>query len=332
MIDKPIIKKYLQGKLTKQELDQLIKDLQLNNLSELKSYMQEHWTNMSGQQQELPASLSRSMLENIRKQSLGKRKIHILKLQTVWPVAAAIALLILAVFVLRSQLPLSYTGGMTVVHNPHNKVKEVHLHDGSVIWLNKNGKISYDNSLFNDQLRAVTLVGEAYFDIATDSTKPFIVTSGALRTRVLGTSFNIQAFPGSQQIKVALKEGKVSLAVQSDSLNFEEKAILSPGEEFTFDLPNKIFTTRKYLKNAPYAWRDGVIYFDNADIEEVKDVLENWYHIKLSIESKTATPLELIHRIDLSRMSLQQVLEGIDRVSEYHFEHRNNNEYVAIPD
>lgn len=131
-------------------------------------------------------------------------------------------------------------------------------------------------AIVNDSVRLVQLEGEAFFEVATDSLKPFIVMAGEVQTTVLGTSFNVQAFSKNDKIKVALIEGKVKVAIRTNSVDNQQATILSPGELFTFDKNNQSTTTSQYQQNAPYAWKDGIIYFNDARVQEVVNVLENW--------------------------------------------------------
>ena len=328
MIDKELIEKYLNGELTKEEMVELRAYLQQKDLTELEQYMQSDWENTSKWNYELNTSTSDKILENISQQVFEKRKVRRLGTRRIFQ-AAALALLLMAAFVIHWQLkPL--TNDTTIVLNESNTVKKVSLSDGSVVWLNKSSHIHYDKD-FNNTIRAITLEGEAFFDITTDSLKPFIVSSGGVRTRVLGTSFNIQSYPEMDEIKVALVDGKVSIEIQTES-QYEQQTILSPGEMLTFNKKGKAATTEKYLANTPYAWKDGVIYFDSADIHEVVSVLEDWYDIELKIIATTEKPLELKHRIDVTNMSIEQVLDGIGRVSEYHFKKRSKTAYDVILD
>ena len=329
MIDKELIDKYLNGELTKEEMVEVKAYLQQEDLTVLEQYMQSDWEDTSKWNYKLNASLSDEILENISQQVFEKRKVRHLNTRRILQIAAAFALLTIVSFVVRWQLKVP-SNDTTIVMNESSTVKKVSLNDGSVVWLNKSSHIRYDEA-FNNSIRAVTLEGEAFFDIATDSIKPFIVNSGEIRTRVLGTSFNIQSYPEMDEVKVALVEGKVSIEVQSES-QYEQQVILSPGEILTFNKKGKAAITEKYLANAPYAWRDGVIYFDRADIHEVVSVLEDWYDIELNIITVTEEPLELKHRIDVTNMSIEQVLDGIERVSEYHFEKQSKTAYDVIPD
>ncbi|HEY6902618.1 MAG TPA: FecR domain-containing protein [Puia sp.] len=138
----------------------------------------------------------------------------------------------------------------------------VTLPDSSIVILNQESRISYSNQ-FNTTTREVTLTGEAYFQIAQNAAKPFTVQSGPLHTLVLGTSFNIEAYPSSGKIAVGLITGKVQLKTDSNSY------ILTPNHAFHYDIASKQGKQSLITDAETYiAWKDGKIRFSNTQLDE----------------------------------------------------------------
>src|SRR5699024_10975476 len=117
-------------------------------------------------------------------------------------------------------------------------------------------------------LRSVTLTGEAFFDVTKNKDKPFIVNSGELRTKVLGTSFNIRVFEGEQDIRVTVATGRVAVEENTDSLDRQPSstapiAVLNPDHQFIFNKDSQTAITRAVKSSIYTSWKDGKLIFEN---------------------------------------------------------------------
>lgn len=158
----------------------------------------------------------------------------------------------------------------------------VNLPDGSVVILNQESKLTYSNR-FNEQLREVSLYGEAFFKVKKDKARPFIVHSGKLTTKVLGTSFNIEAYPFSNKIAVALITGKIWIQAKSSSRK-DVNIILNPNQALSYDILSGE-TEKQNVSNAEnfIAWKDGKIKFFNTRLEEAVRRLNVTFRSKIEI-------------------------------------------------
>lgn len=148
------------------------------------------------------------------------------------------------------------------------------LADGTKVFLNAVSSIKYPTQ-FNGNQRVVELEGEAYFEVAKDRSKPFIVKTGNHAIEVLGTHFNVHAYDNEAVIKTTLLEGSVAVTYKN------QKAILKPGQQSNVsDNVNKI-AIREVDTEAAIAWKNGRFKFDNADLKTVMKQLERWYGIKV---------------------------------------------------
>lgn len=176
--------------------------------------------------------------------------------------------------------PVTYTN---VVAKKGENVT-VNLPDGSVVTLNQESNLSYSNR-YNEQLREVSLTGEAYFRVTKDKTKPFIVHTGKLSTKVLGTSFNIEAYPFSRTIAVQLITGKIWLHTDEPhrkGINY----ILTPNQALAYDTKNGTAQKQNVSEAENYiAWKDGKIRFSNTTIQEAVRRLNITYRSHISIAS-----------------------------------------------
>ncbi len=131
-----------------------------------------------------------------------------------------------------------------VISVPKASKSEIMLPDGSKIWLNNNSKIIYPKK-FNGRERKVELIGEAYFEIKKNYKIPFIVRTSDVSIKVLGTKFNVSAYPNDKFIETTLISGKVTV---NSNENPEIENVLNPGESLTFDkVNNKTLTLSRKL-------------------------------------------------------------------------------------
>lgn len=159
----------------------------------------------------------------------------------------------------------------------------VTLADGTVVWLNSDSKLRFPVSFDNMTERRVELLGEAFFNVAHNAELPFIVNADELDVKVLGTSFNVTAWPEYNTLSVALEEGKVSLFnAKSDS----KKALLTmkPNEVVTFDRESRSLNVAQVKDLERYSeWKDGRLVFLGDDIETVMQKLDKWYNVETVI-------------------------------------------------
>jgi transmembrane sensor len=165
------------------------------------------------------------------------------------------------------------------------KMKLIELADGSKIWLNSSSRLSYPER-FSSNVREVTLLeGEAFFEIAHESKRPFIVHSKGVNTQVLGTSFNINAYKYSKNIEVTVNTGKVAVSVGSDLIDY-----LTPREQIKYQLlTGKIL--KENVKNSNAPWMTGDIVLDQVDFESLKAILFDNYKYVLKNKGKSIARL-----------------------------------------
>lgn len=203
--------------------------------------------------------------------------------------------------------------------NPRGQKLTVFLSDGSKIKLNADSKISYPKP-FDATQRTVTLEGEAYFDIAPDSSKPFIVKTGNIETRVVGTSFNIKAYPTEGSIKVAVKSGQVMVTnSEPKEPNASNVPIsLSQSEMLTFTPSTNSSKITSFNEKEVMAWSEGVLYFNNASIQEFVAEMERWYGVEIIIQRKAQIKTGIVG--EFKDQTLEEILMGTKDASEFEYE------------
>ena len=164
--------------------------------------------------------------------------------------------------------------------NPKGQKSIIMLPDGSRVTLNSNSSLKYENDPIAGE-RIIYLRGEAFFEIAKDENRPFVVYSDGFKTTAVGTSFNINAYDDNNNAKVYLKTGKAE--VQSEN-NFIH---LSPGEGANFNSSENKLRRVTLDGYKVLGWKSDLIIFDNASLDEVVRTLENWYGITINVKGKT---------------------------------------------
>lgn len=148
------------------------------------------------------------------------------------------------------------------------------LADGTKVFLNAVSSIKYPTQ-FNGKHRIVELDGEAYFEVAKNKNKPFLVKSDDQTIEVLGTHFNVHAYNNESVVKTTLLEGSVAVTSKN------QKAILKPGQQSNVVNNSSKIAIKEVDTEAAIAWKNGRFKFDNADLKSVMKQLERWYGIKV---------------------------------------------------
>lgn len=180
----------------------------------------------------------------------------------------------------------------------------IQLPDGSSVWLNGGSKLVYDNVNFGKNFREVTLIGEGYFDVVENKEKPFIIHANKVNIKVLGTAFNVKAYPDEKNTETSLVRGSIEVTMKNRTeiimMKPNDKLIVSNDETEESGLNNK--TKKKALIRSDViiemrhltiandestiietAWVDNKLVFDKASFEEVAQKMEKWYGVSILI-------------------------------------------------
>jgi len=192
-------------------------------------------------------------------------------------VAAAILLLAGAFFIFSK----NNENAIDLAMQTNDEVRELVLADGSKVWLNKNSKIDYPSNMDGD-VRKVVLTGEAFFDIAKNPNKPFIIEAEGTQVEVLGTSFEVSAYSDAPTVEVFVKTGKVAFGKRgeqaAETLTKNQKAIYKKDTDTFIGRPSNDLNA--------ISWQNNRLEFDNATLEKVINDFENHFDIQLTLTKK----------------------------------------------
>ena len=256
-------------------------------------------------------------MENYRKETPRKRFHFALYAR----VAAVLVIFITASLLILKYNPAPnetvYTPQWAVKMNPAGQKSKVFLPDGSEVWLNAGSQLRYLEN-FSQNSRTVHLEGEAYFTIARDTARPFIVIAENISVTALGTTFNVNAF--QHEVEVALVSGKVKLEDISDAV--ERPLILEPGQFASFNYDDGQFITHKFNPDEVTGWKDGVLYFKDASFNEIIKKLERWYGVRIRADGGA---IRKHYTGRFTNENLRNVLESISFALDFNYKLKDKN-------
>lgn len=302
-----LIGKYLTGKESKQENSELTE-----------------WVNQSEDNQRLFDSIIQEKniaeaideYETYDKELAWKRYLeHIdsLSLRSSlvwWKIAATFFFLISCAGVLAylsksNDQPVASNENFTTVTTNLGQNSKVILPDSTVIWLNSGTTLSY-NTNFAVSSRKINLKGQAFFEVAKNEHIPLTVTCNNLEVKVLGTKFDVSAYPEDENINVVLESGSIELLKSKDQSVIQK---LVPGEKAEFDKQDQELSVNKVDIYNYTSWKDGVLIFKDEPMSTVFEKLERWYNIDIEVKNKKVN--QLIFNATLVNESVEEIFDLI---------------------
>lgn len=162
------------------------------------------------------------------------------------------------------------------------------LEDGTKVWINSDSKLIYPTR-FGKTSRCVVLEGEAYFEVTKDKKRPFIVRSGETEVKVLGTEFNINAYPDNENIMTTLVNGKVAFSQKIQKQ--KKEVVLVPGQQAIVNKGVAGIDVKKVNTLLYTAWKDGRFVFENESFDNIMKILGRWYDVEVFFQNNSLKEL-----------------------------------------
>jgi ferric-dicitrate binding protein FerR (iron transport regulator) len=235
--------------------------------------------------------------------------------------AAAILITAVAVVVLRPRQQQMEVAKLMERQNGKATKATIELADGSKIWLNADSKLSYPE-VFNGNSREVFLTGEAFFDIAANPKKPFIVHLSSGSIHVLGTSFNIRAYE-NEAVQTSVRTGKVAFIPAYEAGKKPDTIYITPDEKVTYrkavadDEADDAIVREITSAEDDKAWTEGRLVFRDKTLEEIASELERTFGKKVSFESDAPRYYRLTGAFQDN--SLQDIMYYLARSKAFHY-------------
>lgn len=204
------------------------------------------------------------------------------------------------------------------------EIRDITLPDQSVVTLNRYSTLSFP-SRFRGAKREVRLTGEAYFDVEKDTRHPFIVKAESVNVQVLGTQFNVEAYPEDPEIKTTLIEGSVAVSIPEEN----RRIVLSPNESAIYNRLQKSLQHEINPKSSnDIVWRNGHFLFDYLPLQEITRQLSHAFNIKIEI---TDPELRNYHiRANFTNdESLEEMLELLKGAGNFNYTITNNTIIIS---
>lgn len=217
-------------------------------------------------------------IENMKKLDDSQRKHKKLKrfIQLASGVAATIALLFYINYADRLRDSVESRDNYTHVVKAQQSKERIVLPDGSVVWIDKGSVLSYSDR-FNKQTRGVKIEGKAFFDVAKDKNRPFIVDLGEDKIKVYGTSFNVRNLIKESDVEIVLLTGSVGLELSG----IQKNIMLKPNERVVYSKVSKDSHIEKVDASKFNIWTQDKLTFDNNTLSNVIPCLEIWYDVTI---------------------------------------------------
>ena len=188
---------------------------------------------------------------------------------------------------------------------------KVILSDGTKVHLNSGSGLHYPTG-FTGENREVCLIGEAYFEVAKDSLHPFIVKTGQMSIRVLGTSFNVKAYPAQEQTAATLEEGKIQVTCQGKNYN------ITPGSQITYNTTDQKIEIKEVDTELYTSWKSGYYKFEQMSLQEIMSTLALWYDLNIFYQNPETKNILFTGRLKRYE-NVENLLKKFEQTNEVEF-------------
>ncbi|MEH6306572.1 FecR family protein [Olivibacter sp. CPCC 100613] len=245
--------------------------------------------------------------------SLGGRS----QMFKIWVAAATIVLTAFTWFLLSGRLENFFRAdSMVLVKNENRTILKHQLPDGSVIWLAPQSSLQYTNT-FNSNLREVTMRGDVFFEIAKDPNRPFLINSGELRTKVLGTSFRIRS-GGSREEEVSVVTGMVAVSRIDENVSITEKIkgkqeiLLVADQKVRFNKNEAyLIKTKEAPRSSVKMWKKRSMSFEDKPLKDIARLLDSTFNVQINFQEKKLENYTLT--ADFNQLNLISIMEIISQ-------------------
>nr|WP_321356351.1 FecR family protein [uncultured Draconibacterium sp.] len=199
-------------------------------------------------------------------------------------IAAAVIIGLLAGAYVTSLLQTNTEPVYYAAHSPKGSVSQLIMPDSTIVFLNADSRVRYQME-GNKKNREVYLEGEAWFDVAKNKKKPFIVHTPVYDVKVTGTQFNIKAYKSDSELTTTLEEGQILIQSAGD-FRLAEDIVVKPGEQVILNKDSKEISIKNVNPEWFSSWKDNKLVFVNMDLKELVVLLERKYGVDIEVKNK----------------------------------------------
>ena len=339
-----LINKYLEGSANESDLRNLVNWLKSDNQN-VKHFNEvcAVWESIPGYRHE---AQTQNALERLNKRiqkyeaskmSSGQIRSPLKYTAQLWRYAAVVLFFICIsalVYIISNKQPQSNKDDYYTVIAPKNQKSRLVLSDGTKIWLNCGSSLKF-KTIYGDKTRDVYLDGEAYFEVARNQRKPFLVHASSVTVKALGTRFNVKCYSDDNTIETTLVEGKVEVSGKKSSASHYNSVFLAPNEKAIFNRANsELYISKMYMpaKNnirltvpnqkikaktleSVIGWKDQQLVFDDEPFNELIKRLERWYNVSIDVKDSSILSQNSYTGKFVHNESIEQVLKILSRTT-----------------
>lgn len=236
----------------------------------------------------------------------------------IWAIAATLSLFVMLGLYYRHQQLSVTSPDFIVFNNPAGEKASLILPDGSEVWLNAGTQLVYPEQ-FTGNNREVFLTGEAYFNVTKDRQHPFIVKTGSVEVKVMGTTFNLKAYFDEDKVEATLLSGAVSLSLADNDLS--EPVSLVPDQRAVYKKSDRSFVLENTDPLIYTAWKEGIINCRSQRFEELTHSLERIFNVTIVILNEDLKNEVYTGKFE-NNESLEDILEVIQISTKMNYQTR----------
>jgi len=203
---------------------------------------------------------------------------------------------------------------------PLGSVSQMVLPDNTMVYLNAGTEIKYSIQGVEGK-REVFLKGEAWFQVEKNEEKPFVVHTSYYDVNVLGTEFNVQAYPEDDKVTTTLEKGSVKIT-STDNFKIQSNQVLKPGEQLVYNKQNNVIRLKEVNTKQFTAWKENKLIFINMSLKELIILLERKYGVDIEVDDKSI--LEFHYDGTLKNETILEVMEILQETLPINFKIKNS--------
>ncbi|MEM1322158.1 MAG: FecR domain-containing protein [Bacteroidota bacterium] len=304
-----LIHKKLSGQISSTESKHLKQWLEASaDNRQLSNEVEQAWKMSTGYREEYMPDVEKGLdrlkqrieAEQATVRPIAGRSRRLWLIRTAGAAAAIAALLVTAWFFYPGQSDIVWE----TVANSFNKEQKIQLPDGTILWLNKNSEVDLPSRFSNDK-REVRLRGEAFFDVAKDAKRPFIINTQDTEVKVLGTSFNVRAYPEEPLTHLTVQTGSVKFTVNTTGENW----VLAPKDSYQYDREDNTIVKGKDDGFQSLAWHTQQLAFEDEPVQKILPAIEELYEASIQLDNPLLANCGLTVTFDHN--SLEEVVQII---------------------
>ncbi len=227
-------------------------------------------------------------------------------------IAAVLLVLVVAGLMVKNCFMAPESNTETIIAEA-TSIKTIPLVDGTVVTLNQKGSLTFPEKFLGDE-RRVRLEGEGFFEVAHDESKPFVLETGSVEVKVLGTSFNVRSFPNEPSVQVYVKTGKVEVKL----LNSGKTYTLAPGDMLTFPKNKKEAKVAPAPQGNLIGWKEGKLRFKETPLKEILAEVQQQFGVTFDLDN--AAKLDCPFTITIEQKNLRDAFQALEASCPLKFE------------